>query len=334
MADTIVIRADGSHEIGLGHIFRMLSLAQVLAAGGHQASFLSLLDERANAMVAKAGYGLAIVDSGDGECVARALAQSPPDLLLNDVLDTTTGYMKAVRPCAGRVANLDDRGPGGSLADIVVNSLPCTYRRRSADPEPRYLEGPEYLIIGSNFRELMGRSSRHAAVCRRVLVTFGGSDTHGQTVRVARVLRTVDGLDHIDIVVGPSFAHGTELARTTAADERVTVSCDVPNLAAIMDGHELAIVGGGITLFEAAAIGLPTLSIAWESFEAANARWCESQGFCCYLGRGHEIDDRSISAGVGELLTNRVLRQRMGERGPAAVDGRGLQRLAATLLEN
>ena len=48
--------------------------------------------------------------------------------MVNDILNTTTAYMKRLAAAGVRCVNFEDEGPGASLARLVVNCLLNSYK--------------------------------------------------------------------------------------------------------------------------------------------------------------------------------------------------------------
>lgn len=334
---SVAIRVHGSHQMGMGHIFRMLALAEEMARrGGCRAFFITEPDAQVANMMRENGFEAETIAAHEGNYIPAAaiIRDFAPEVLINDILDTSSVYMEAVRPLVGRIVNLDDQGAGLAWADLVINSLPSRFvTLPQSTTRSRYIEGPEYLILARDFQSAWGTCRPISSNCANILVTLGGSDTYGFSILVARALRQIEQLRRIEVVVGPSFRHQDDLAQAIAGDRRFVVSATVPSLARVMDTHELAVTGGGITLFEAAAMGLPTLAIASEDFERVNILWGQTKGFTCYAGEGWQLSEGDIANKVRSLLCDHSLRKALSQQGPKVVDGQGTRRVAEIILD-
>ncbi|MEK9285548.1 hypothetical protein MTR72_39130 [Bradyrhizobium sp. ISRA442] len=123
------------------------------------------------------------------------------------------------------------------------------------------------------------------------MVSLGGSDTYGATTKVVALLRK-RGLS-ATVIIGPGFQHRSALeAELTSEFELKTA---VPSLVEEMSYHDLGIVGGGITAFEAAASGLPTILIANEEFEVPVARHLAGLGAARYGGHHSDLDETAFA---------------------------------------
>ena len=127
MGARIVIRVDGSHQVGMGHVYRMENLAETLTeAGVESLTFCGRADEQVGTWLQKRKFKVEILPY-DGEVIAQlaaCLRACGANLLINDILDTDIEYMAAVRSVDCAIVNFDDGGPGRHLADCRINALP------------------------------------------------------------------------------------------------------------------------------------------------------------------------------------------------------------------
>ena len=78
-------------------------------------------------------------------------------------------------------------------------------------------------------------------------------------------------------------------------------------------------------MYEAAAVGIPTIIIAQNSREATHSHLGNGN---LYLGIGSVVTDEQITETVTRLLADPDLRQDLSDTSRASVDGKGLQRIA------
>jgi spore coat polysaccharide biosynthesis predicted glycosyltransferase SpsG len=327
MGPRIAIRVDGSHQIGMGHVYRMVNLAEALRQIGlEHIAFCSFADESVSRWLRQNNFPVEILGKEAEKItpITNWLAEYKPDLLINDILDTGIDYMSAMAGSGCSIINFDDNGPGRKLADCRINALPC--KMLSCDVDSRSYQGPDYLLLGEEF----SLPSLAQTVCKRpdsILVSLGGSDTYGNTLAVVRALQRCKQLKRIHVVAGPAFGHWAELMQAVRDDGRCVVDRSVKSIYKLMQENELAVVGGGIMLFESARCALPTLSIASEDFERANIQWAEDKGITRFAGEGQPVDVEVVFEAAWSLLEDPVGRLAMSELGPRVVDGGGRQRV-------
>ena len=161
---------------------------------------------------------------------------------------------------------------------------------------------PELTILRPEFLCLPPHVVRNSA--DRVLVTFGGTDPTGMNDRVSRIVR-----------------HG--------ADAFVDVPIPGRSMAEAMRQADLVVTSQGRTVHEAAAVGVPCLSIAVNERES---RHSQLPGVV-YLGLAHTLSDAAILDTVNRLLGSYTLRREMSTTSSRAIDGRGLARVVRRIEE-
>lgn len=323
-----VISIEASHQRGMGHLFRGINLGRALRDSGHHICFVVNRDDRSLAILAESGFAHEVIESyKDTGWEGKIIREHAPDWWVNDRLDTDADHARAVTAKGVRLATFDDHGGGASLAlhDFLAMDLsPAEIR-----PNGRY--GPDYIILNPAIGDCR-RMRRHHTACGTVLVSMGGSDTHGVTPGVVKALATLKLCVAIHVVTGPNFRHHDKLAdaiRETVAPP--TIHCQVPDLIGMMADADLLVCGGGITLFEAAALGVPALTVANEPHEVPVAEWFARQGFSINTGFHRDDFSGALAQGTSRLLADHETRQRMGERGMSLVDIGGTGRIISLL---
>ena len=124
---------------------------------------------------------------------ARSLHAS---VWINDRLDTTAEHVECIKATGLPVVTFDDRGTGAQLSDLNVAALVFEPEEIARLQGERLLIGVNHLILDpaiAHFR----RARTHIT---SVLVSLGGADTYGATVKVVRLLRDkhVDAIASID----------------------------------------------------------------------------------------------------------------------------------------
>ena len=120
----------------------------------------------------------------------------------------------------------------------------------------------------------------------RIIVTLGGTDTYGVTLKVVAWLNC-EGRK-ATVILGPGFSHKEELENSLGPN--IELKENVPSLVQEFYDYDLAIIGAGITAFEAAAAGLPTITIANEEFEIGNAEYLQELGCTIFAGHHNDIN--------------------------------------------
>jgi UDP-2,4-diacetamido-2,4,6-trideoxy-beta-L-altropyranose hydrolase len=207
---------------------------------------------------------------------------------------------------------LDDNSRLKYPRSIIVNGAvyaeKLPYLKRD---ENDYLLGTSYTPLQKTFwKSVKKRISKRV---KSILVTFGGAEADELIFKVLGVLSSKYPKLDKKIVTGKKFS-----------------AQEMKNL---MMGSDIAISGGGQTLYELARIGVPTIAVATAENQSDNIKGWERIGFIKYAGRH---DEKNLPA----KLVNRIdsildynERVKMSSLGRSCIDGKGASNLVEYILE-
>ena len=325
----VVIRADGGHKRGMGHIFRMMTLSSLLAAEGVQVVFVSREDDVLKTLLASSGYRTRIFSRNVPEIdlIGKVLEETVGDVWIFDVLDTRPEWLRKVKSGGCRVVTLDDLEGGLQEGDMVVNAIKGCWSEQGANqPSWELLNGPRYAILDPRISRLRNRPKKGGIL--NLGLAMGGSDTYGATVRIMEHLTRTKMNFGLTVFTGPHFKFEVllknELDRCLTPARWIRAPKDLVGMLAGMDA---VITGGGQTLFEVCALGKAVAALANEPHEEKTIGYFVRQGAAVSLGSIHS----SIDAGsLNEFLDNfqkRMNLESVGRRAAGLVDGLGAFRV-------
>ena len=333
----LLLRADAGPGIGSGHAARLLALAEAWIDAGGRARMLTVAPSPA--LKVRAGLqGIELValsaahpDPKDLAATADAVQDSAPGTWLAvDGYGFDPAYLSALRAAGARVLRVDD-GPRGEIpCDVFLDSNPGAERSSPALPhEALPLLGPHWTPMRSSFA-LAGELRAGRTLARNLLISFGGWDPENATGLALRALRRVKTPFEAVVVVGPDNPRGDALAKLAEGlPVRLERMADMPML---MSKADLALIGGGVTMLEACAAGLPALVATVAENQEAGAADLAERGLVRSLGRATAVGEDALARALDELLLDAAERDRLSRAGRAVVDGHGAARVAAALL--
>lgn len=305
------ICVEASHERGMGHLYRVLALCETLLERETPFRIFINRDEASQAILEQRGipFDLAELDPAKSGWQSHAISRYGISLWIDDRLNTDARHSRLVKDSGIPLVTFDDRGDGAAMAHLNIVGL--SFDDTEYLPGRKVLRGPGYSILNREIARY-----RHARTGPgSIVVTLGGSDTYGATVKVVQILKSV-GLV-ATVIVGPAFKHMAELNQVL--DDHFILKRNVPSLMEEFSHHALAITGGGITPFEANAAGLPCIIIANEDFEIPVGEGLASLGGAIFAGHHSRIDARK--------LTTPLPISAMSQAAMRAVDLQGVDRV-------
>jgi spore coat polysaccharide biosynthesis predicted glycosyltransferase SpsG len=191
-------------------------------------------------------------------------------------------------------------------------------------PSPNEITSFEYLILEDN--GALKQRFKPSKEVRRIFINQGAADTWGAIPELVRDLDGMEGDFGIKVLLGPSFKHHAEMKAALAGVRKpVEVHEKVDSPVSLMSDCDLAILGGGNTMFEALAIGMPVIGATREEKELITlSRLTEEGCIECDCRLYHGI---SIKPLVKRLLEDPGKRNGLFERNRSLFGYRGIDRI-------
>ncbi len=327
MQGKVLIITIGGHEIGMGHVMRCLSLANLLRSEKASVSFClkngydseECLSTVSNKVKSEGFYVRYLEDKID-----KIFDEERPDVLFIDFPHHVSRSEYGDNAKKRGIANIvfDDMLLNGETADVVINpSLVITKQPRVNSQS--FYTGGEYTVINGSFHDKPFHLRKIRKDVKNILITMGGSDPTRQTEKILSSLIENNIDANIDVVIGMAYK-----GKFTVHSSQFTVHHDVKNMAELMAKADMAFVAGGITLYEAASIGLPVIVIAQDKYQEMAAMEFQKRGFGEYLGFFSDVTKDMVSESFKELLNDYDRRKKMSDIGRKIVDGKGVYRVA------
>lgn len=299
----ILIRVEGYSEIGLGHVYRGLSLAYSLM--DHNVTFVT--SSKSDLAIKKLEDSFIKYEVIQEEHqLEEIIAKYDVDIVINDILNTSISYMEHLSQFSVRVVNFEDVGPGSALADAVINDL---YAPQNTDS--KYYWGSKYYLLRDEF--LISKPSEFNEEVNNVFVIFGGVDPSNLTQKVLAAFEQINTNEDVEftVVVGPGYAE-FEKIKDIAENSALNISVfkDVNNMAEMMKRSDIAISSQGRTMLELASMNVPTILMAQNERELTHEFGYLSNGFI-NLGLGEAIDSSSIALTLEWLMNTPQIRRQM-----------------------
>lgn len=337
MVPSLLLRADASAAIGLGHAMRLLALAQAYRdmGGAVHWAFCELPGSVQHRLSAE-GITLHRFDAPpasleDAQATARIAKAIAAPWVVIDGYQFTPSYRRTLKAAGVFLVALDDLGRQPLFdADIVVNhniyAETLAYR---VNPGTRLLLGPRYVLLRREFRSLRATSRPVTSPVRRILLTLGGSDPSNTTALALQALKTMPLSDTtIDVVIGGANPHRNTLEQfAEQAQHKIRLHYNVQDMPSLMATADLALCAAGTTALELAFAGVPAILCATADNQEAALRAFQEQGAALSIGLAESLTVDTIRTALLQLIHDEVLRHTLSSRARALVDGEGAGRV-------
>lgn len=323
----IVFRADGSKEIGFGHLVRSAVLAAAYREKGFEPLFITAAgDEAVENFFAARGIPFVITPVSSGIEAARfhldTMRQSGACATVLDSYALDGGFRRTLKEGRALVIAVDDLYTHYSHADIVINHNPSANIARYGGFAGLKLVGPRYALIDPRLGAVRAaKKPEHPYL----LVMLGGTDNLDQMGRVLKALDTVEG-DFAITAVGGGYNGSGAALKLRHRNRLLSFTNELPELMASCDA---AVSAGGVTCMELAALGKPFMVLVTDRHQADNAAAYEAKGCARRAGNAWELSDGELAAAIASFVAHKEQWPAMGDAGRMLVNPRGVHEVVA-----
>ena len=347
MKGTILFRCDGSHEIGFGHIVRCIALADELRdKHGSGVVFAVLYDNKAMEMILNHGYKVETAnpredqfDYGDWfNCIVKK--NHPCALILDIRDDLPPDIVSNLRKKGILVVTIDDPTDRRLLADLAFYPpVPQVEKMDWQGFTGQRFIGWEWVILRREFSHNDENLYKRIKATKKtkihnILVTMGGSDPKGMTLKTMEALKVIDGQFEVTIILGPGFAHRDSLNEILGNFPHIhRIFENVLNIGDIMAEADLAVASFGVTAYELAAMGVPAIHLCLTQDHCKSSSVFQKNKIAFCMGQIDEVDVETLAQKVKYLVSHQKLRRNMIKRSQKLFSDNGTPLVAQKIIE-
>jgi UDP-2,4-diacetamido-2,4,6-trideoxy-beta-L-altropyranose hydrolase len=334
----VLIRADSSSQMGLGHLMRCRSLARELLRNGHEVTFVCReLPGHQTGIITAEGFATEVIpwegrdpapEAMDFSDTVDAIDGGYFDCVVVDHYSLGRSWEAQMQAHCDRLVVIDDLANRSHSCDFLLDqNVQIAGRYDSYAPNAIKLLGPRYALLDRSF---LHQRSRVRTGIDRILIFFGGGDTFDLTSQTIESLSAWEFANlNLDVVVGPSHPRLKSIESLISSRGNASLYPLQPSLAGLMNDADLSIGAGGSTNWERLYSGLPTIVVSVADNQIGPSEALAQAGLISYIGSHERISD--IARVVREFLLTPQNLAAMSEAGPLCVDGYGALRAAEVI---
>lgn len=259
----ILFRADGNSKIGLGHLYRLFSLVEIVKASYN---YLFLTQEESSFSVIPNSYNKKtipkLIDIENEPDWLEDNFSAKDHLIIFDGYQFDSSYQRKVKEKGFKSIFIDDLAKEHMFADIVINHSPSLKAKDFRNESYTKLAlGTKYALL----RPLFLESAKENRVFNRidtVFVCFGGADPLDLSLLSAKALLRISAIKKINIVLGAaySFKEIFELESSYPDKLKIYRNLSEKKILCVMKKCNFAIAPSSTILYELCCVKMIILS--------------------------------------------------------------------------
>lgn len=334
-----IFRSDASSTLGLGHVFRCLSLARILRSRGAQTCFVTLdLPADLADMIQQDGHQVKRISEysrGNEKVDAEETLSGESDLAacILDHYQLGTKWERIVQAEVDVLA-IDDLGRSHEsrwVLDHNFYSDSNSYYLDKISPKTQAILGPRYALLRQEFERARQQAKVRNQGLHHVLVSFGGTDPDNLT---SLALSAIDGSlppeIKVSVIAGASHPFIPELNEWCIRRKGASLKVQVADMSEYFLAADLSIGAGGISALERCSCGLPAIAICTAANQVNVIREGSDAGFL--WGFESIPSELELAEVLRAVVKAPRLLSHMSKMALTVTDGRGAKRVADMLM--
>jgi len=317
-------RFDIGNGVGSGHFFRCFSIAEKLIEKDTKIIFIVNNKEQIESHLNNKKIYYHVLKTSDEldqihEC--KTLAKNISKLII-DLPFKNQIYSESLKNDCKTIV-FDDLGHKKIFSDLLFNgSIVNEFQNYSIDSKStKYFFGSEYMILRDEFERIRDQVKLNRIV-KKILLTFGGNPDPNLIRKILSYFfeKNFD----VTIVLGPSYENSDQFDDISDRSEHFDFICNEQNISKLFSEQDLVISASGLTAYELACLGIPSIFIPLDEYQAKTSKEMEKLGFG--INYGFWDDNLTKLDEIFSMILDHSIREKMYKAGRSLVDGKGVQR--------
>jgi UDP-2,4-diacetamido-2,4,6-trideoxy-beta-L-altropyranose hydrolase len=307
----LAIRVDAGTSLGMGHLMRCYSIAQLARANHRIHFFLMETDEPVRQFLDRHGLAYTFLprttnELADAEHFIQHLNASCTVLL--DSYSLKTEWQKHIKRAGHRLIVIDDLHAWHHVADDIINhSGGLTEDAYSRETYTRLHLGYGFRMLRPSFMQGPAIRTDQPQFPGRVIISMGASDVPNNTLKIANACLTLSPLSSIQLLVSrlnPHFENITTWTKEHAARVTLFVDLDDRALYDLMAKSDTLICPASTIALEGCSVGMIVLVGITAENQVDNYWGLVNAGVAAALGDLNNAMEADLHQNLKEILAH------------------------------
>ncbi|MBW1293892.1 UDP-2,4-diacetamido-2,4,6-trideoxy-beta-L-altropyranose hydrolase [Aquimarina litoralis] len=257
MGKKILFRADGNSSIGLGHLYRLFAIVEMVK---ELYEFVYIVRASSTSGIIPNEYTKLLIpenvdEKEEPEWLAKRYAPKE-HIIIADGYDFVSNYQKKIKSLGFSLVYIDDLVKEHMYADIVINHSPSLKSLDfSSESYTKFALGTEYSILRPFFIE-KAKERKEKTSINNVFICFGGSDFYDLTYKSVEGVVGINDVKEIHVVLGGAYNYEDIHDLIKDKKDKVFIHRNLAEkeMLNIMDKCDLAIVPTSTICYEVCCV--------------------------------------------------------------------------------
>ena len=334
----LLIRVDASESVGLGHLMRCLTIAEHFLLKNIKVTVLTK-SRNLKSLIINNSIELVLMPDDikfedELKTIESLVSKKKINLILLDVnnfhsfqsLDLYDYYLKCLKKFSLFLISFEDPHNCVHSSDIVIIPYLDSEKQQITKREnSKYLLGLKYYVLRSEF--LVAKPAEIKKEIKNILITMGGCDNNNITLKVLESLNNLNL--SLTIILGKMFENIEPKIKNILNEYKGSYKIikNTKNISKIMSESDIAIINSGLTKYETASLGLPSVVISNNDYHSELMKDFDKYNVILHLGTVNKLKNSLVLDSVNLLSKDFKKRQIMSANGKVLIDGYGVERI-------
>ena len=303
----VLFRFEANEKLGMGHAYRCVNIIKYIHSSFGHKCIAAISEKSVIAIDFLQEKNIPYIVIKNDRELFDFIIKNNISSVVNDLLNTESGYIKELKKTGCKVINFEDEGTGSKEADIVINEL-----YENTNSPANFYYGKDYYCLPT---DMLGVKKRDfPETVSTIGLLSGNTDPSHLTEKCLSALNQCEILrkKRLLVIVGKANSHLDEINNIITHSKY----CDSIQLirggefSDILSRVDVAISSQGRTIFELAHYCIPGIILAQNERETLHTFANVKNGFV-NLGLGSIVSDKCIINALELICESRILRKEL-----------------------
>lgn len=331
-----LIRLDGSHQLGLGHVYRMRELATKLRQ--QEINSLFLVNDNPKVINLLNSFDISVLRRDytyeeEKRKINSLLSRYNIKIIISDLLEYSNVYIKFLKTLNIPKVTFHEHATNDDFSDLLVNYNTFEGSLSNLNLNNSKCLGPKFCILPSSITPNTNSIKKKVD---NILITFGGSDPCNFSSRVVKILdahkNALIGISKITLHLGIENKEKEYIEGLISESSlHFEILSNVKDFSSVMRANDMAICSGGNTMYELCYLGIPSIVVPQNSHQRTFALELDSNKILKLVDINDDFDNVFIKS-FKKLLNDYEARKEYNAKSLKIFDGKGIDRLSKRIV--